>query len=202
MAKRRAPPDDPKEVDSKVRITDFGGIACGLDLHDTDPGESYYQVNVVPFHPGELRARRGFVVCQFESGPTAVLVAPPLVRYAEAASSLWMHSDARRGREIEVSVWENLVVTAHQPVSNFHPVKAFGRVVLTSTASAYRGNLTHLYVSAGSYSLDGDFLVVSAAGHAGQNQMSAVVGVYPVGASPVSGVSNIMSVNSGVYHGS
>ena len=137
----------------------------------------------MPFHPGELRARRGFVVCQFESGPTAVLVAPPLVRYAEAASSLWMHSDARRGREIEVSVWENLVVTAHQPVSNFHPVNAFGRVVLTGTASAYSGNLNHLYVSSGSYSLGGDSLVVSTSGHAGQNQMYAVVGVYPVGAS-------------------
>ena len=202
MAKRQSSIDDPKIPISQVRITDFGGIACGLDLHDTDPGESYYQVNVVPFHPGELRVRRGFVPCQFDSGPSAVLVAPPLVRYAEAASSIWMHSDARRGREIDVAVWENFTVTTHSPESNFHTVNAFGRVVLDSSASAYRGNFIHLDMSAGSYNLHGAILVTDEYSSQGQDHMFAAMGVYPVGAASVSGVSNTMSSKSGVYHGS
>lgn len=180
MAKRNSPTDDPKAPVSQVRITDFGGIACGLDLHDTDPGESYYQVNVVPFHPGELRVRRGFVACLFDSGPTAVLVAPPLVRYAEAASSILMHSDARRGREIDVSVWENMVVTVHQPVSSFSPVQAFARIVLTSEASAYRGNPNWMAAASGSYNLSGDSMVVLTSGSIGHFQVSVAMGIYPV----------------------
>lgn len=146
MAKKQSPPSDPKEAESRVRITDFGGMACGLDLHDIDPGESYYQVNVVPFHPGELRVRRGFVVCQFEPSPGAVLVAPPLVRYVEASSSIWIHSDARRGREINVSAWSELIITAEPPVTTFHNVHAFSRVIV-SASSSIPGGYNHKMIN-------------------------------------------------------
>lgn len=135
MAKKSSVPDDPKASDQRVRITDFAGMSPGTDLHDNDPGESWYQVNVVPFHPGELRVRRGFVVCQFETGPTGVLVAPPLVRYADATSSVWMHSDSRRGRDINVAAWQSFSVEARQPVSNWPKVDSRALLVMTGEAT-------------------------------------------------------------------
>ncbi len=57
---------DPKEPETTVRITDFGGMSPGTDQHDNNPGLSWFQVNAVSFHPGELRARQGFRVLKFE----------------------------------------------------------------------------------------------------------------------------------------
>lgn len=67
MPRRQRSNADPKSSDNDVRITDFGGMAPGYDQHDNDPGQSWYQINAVSFHPGELRCRGGFRIVRYEA---------------------------------------------------------------------------------------------------------------------------------------
>jgi hypothetical protein len=51
-----------------------------------------------------------------------------------AESSLWVHTDARLAREIEVRAYETLVVSTEPPTSNWLPVAAQVLILMTSSA--------------------------------------------------------------------
>ena len=57
---------DPKKPEAKVAIKDFGGFVTNADPHDVPPGTAVKQVNATSVRPGELRARPGARVVQFE----------------------------------------------------------------------------------------------------------------------------------------
>ncbi|MBX6312829.1 MAG: hypothetical protein IRY99_07935 [Isosphaeraceae bacterium] len=61
-----ARPQDPKRPEAVVAIRDFGGFVTNADPHDLPPGVAIVQVNATSVRPGELRARSGFKVVQFE----------------------------------------------------------------------------------------------------------------------------------------
>ncbi len=62
MARR----DDPKAPEAVVAIKDFGGFVTNSDPHDVPPGTAVRQVNATSVRPGELRARPGVRVVQFD----------------------------------------------------------------------------------------------------------------------------------------
>ncbi len=62
MARR----DDPKAPESQVAIKDFCGFVTNADPHDVPPGTAVKQVNAMSVRPGELRARPGVRVVQFD----------------------------------------------------------------------------------------------------------------------------------------
>ena len=47
-------------------IKDFGGFVTNEDPHDLPPGTAIQQVNAQSVRPGELRARLGVRVVQFD----------------------------------------------------------------------------------------------------------------------------------------
>jgi hypothetical protein len=57
---------DPKVPDGQVSIRDFGGFVTNADPHDIAPGTAVRQVNAQSVRPGELRARPGVKVVQFD----------------------------------------------------------------------------------------------------------------------------------------
>jgi hypothetical protein len=57
---------DPKRADGAVDIRDFGGFVTNADPHDVRPGTAVEQVNATSVRPGELRARPGTKVVQFD----------------------------------------------------------------------------------------------------------------------------------------
>ena len=58
--------EDPKVPKGQVVIRDFGGFVSNEDPHDIPPGTAIKQVNAQSFRPGELRARPGTKVVQFD----------------------------------------------------------------------------------------------------------------------------------------
>jgi hypothetical protein len=58
--------DDPKVPESQVIIRDFGGLISNEDPHDLPPGAAIKQVNAQSIRPGELRARPGTKIVQFD----------------------------------------------------------------------------------------------------------------------------------------
>lgn len=57
---------DPKAPEGQVIIRDFGGFVSNEDPHDLPPGASIKQINAQSIRPGELRARPGVKVVQFD----------------------------------------------------------------------------------------------------------------------------------------
>jgi hypothetical protein len=57
---------DPKKPEAKVAIKDFGGFVTNADPHDVPPGTAVRQINATSVRPGELRARTGTKVVQFD----------------------------------------------------------------------------------------------------------------------------------------
>ena len=58
--------DDRKTPEAIVPIKDFGGFMTNVDPHDVPPGTAIKQVNATSVRPGELRARPGVKVVQFD----------------------------------------------------------------------------------------------------------------------------------------
>jgi hypothetical protein len=59
-------PSDPKIPEAQIAIKDFGGFVTNADPHDVPPGTAIKQVNATSVRPGELRARTGSKVVQFD----------------------------------------------------------------------------------------------------------------------------------------
>jgi hypothetical protein len=59
--------DDPKVPEAQVVIRDFGGFVSNEDPHDLPPGTAIKQINAMSIRPGELRARSGVKIVQFDS---------------------------------------------------------------------------------------------------------------------------------------
>ena len=57
--------EDPKVPESQVVVKDFGGFMTNADPHDVPPGTTVKQVNATSVRHGELRARPGVKVIQF-----------------------------------------------------------------------------------------------------------------------------------------
>lgn len=57
---------DPRVPEGQVNIKDFGGFVTNVDPHDVPPGTAIKQVNATSLRPGELRARPGVKVVQFD----------------------------------------------------------------------------------------------------------------------------------------
>lgn len=57
---------DPKVPEGQVQIRDFGGFVTNADPHDLAPGTATKQINATSARPGELRARSGVRVVQFD----------------------------------------------------------------------------------------------------------------------------------------
>jgi hypothetical protein len=57
---------DPRVPEGQVMIRDFGGFVSNEDPHDLPPGASIKQINAQSIRPGELRARPGTKVVQFD----------------------------------------------------------------------------------------------------------------------------------------
>ena len=57
---------DTKTPEAVVPIKDFGGFVTNADPHDVPPGTAVKQVNAQSVRPGELRARPGCKVVQFD----------------------------------------------------------------------------------------------------------------------------------------
>jgi hypothetical protein len=58
--------EDPKTPVGQVVIKDFGGLISNEDPHDIPPGTAIRQINAQSIRPGELRARPGTKVVQFD----------------------------------------------------------------------------------------------------------------------------------------
>ena len=58
---------DPKAPEAVVAIKDFGGFVTNADPHDVPPGTAIKQLNATSVRPGELRARPGVKVVQFDA---------------------------------------------------------------------------------------------------------------------------------------
>ena len=58
--------DDTKTPEASVAIKDFGGFVTNADPHDVPPGTAVRQINATSVRPGELRARPGVRVVQFD----------------------------------------------------------------------------------------------------------------------------------------
>ena len=58
---------DAKTADARLVIKEFKGMAPSQDPHDIDPSLSAYQVNCFAMHPGQLRARQGIKLVQFQT---------------------------------------------------------------------------------------------------------------------------------------
>ena len=58
--------DDTKTPEATVTIKDFGGFVTNADPHDVPPGTAVRQINATSVRPGELRARPGVKVVQFD----------------------------------------------------------------------------------------------------------------------------------------
>lgn len=57
---------DPKKPEATIAIKDFGGFVTNADPHDVPPGTAIRQINATSVRPGELRARPGVKVVQFD----------------------------------------------------------------------------------------------------------------------------------------
>ncbi len=58
--------DDPKVPEGQIAIRDFAGYVPNADPHDVPPGTAIASVNATSIRPGELRARLGAKVVQFD----------------------------------------------------------------------------------------------------------------------------------------
>ncbi len=59
--------NDTKAAEGSVAIRDFGGFVTNADPHDVPPGTAVKQMNATSVRPGELRARPGVKVVQFDA---------------------------------------------------------------------------------------------------------------------------------------
>ncbi len=57
---------DPKVPEGQVQIRDFGGFVANVDPHDVPPGSAAKRINATSVRPGELRARPGVRVVEFD----------------------------------------------------------------------------------------------------------------------------------------
>ncbi|WP_165231587.1 hypothetical protein [Aquisphaera insulae] len=57
---------DPKAPEAQVAIKDFGRFETNSDPHDVPPGTAVKQVDAASVRPGELRAKPGVKVVQFD----------------------------------------------------------------------------------------------------------------------------------------